>query len=118
PPRRRLSRAVRDLEPGHLAVVVRARPLHAGVPLQHGLELAGRCPRRRQPVAGADPRMAGVLPAPGVQFRRRSHRGRRPLRVRRPRRRARRPGARRPGEARIRREATRRRDRPWRRQRM
>ena len=51
-----------------------ARPELAGLPLQHGRELAPRAARRRQPVARADARVAGLLAAADLQLRRRSRR--------------------------------------------
>ena len=50
-----------------------------------------------EPVAGAHARVAGLLAAADLQLRPRAHRGRRPVRVRRPRRGARHLPARRAG---------------------
>ena len=88
-PGRRLLAAVRDLEPDHLDRELRARPLHADLHLQHRRQLARRPARRRQPVARADARVAGLLAAADLQLRRDPDGRRRPVRVRRPRRRAR-----------------------------
>ena len=88
-PRRRLRAAVRGLEPVHLDLALRPRAHDADLPLQHGRQLARRPARRRQPVARADARVAGLLAAADLQLRRGADRRRRPLRVRRPRRRAR-----------------------------
>ena len=66
-----------------------ARPLDAGLPLQHGRQLARRPARGREPVALADAGVAGLLAATDLQLRRGAHRRRRPVRVRRPRRGAR-----------------------------
>ena len=82
-PRRRLPGAVRELEPVHLAVVVRARPLDADLRLQHGPLVAHRRARRGQPVARADARVAGLVPAADLQLRRGADRRRRAVRVRR-----------------------------------
>ena len=95
--RRRLPRAVRGLEPVHLARELRARALDADLRLQHGLVVAGRRARRGQPVALADARVAGLLAAADLQLRPRPDRRRRPVRVRRPRRGARHLPARRGG---------------------
>ena len=62
--------------------------------LQHGLLVARRRARRRQPVALAHARVAGLLAAADLQLRPHPDRRRRAVRVRRPRRRPRDPGAR------------------------
>ena len=85
-PRRRLLGPVRRLEPGDLAVRLPARRRPADLPLQHGRLLALRPAGDRQPVAGEDDRVAGLLAAADLQLRRGPAGGRRPLRVRRPRR--------------------------------
>ncbi len=84
-PRRRLPRAVRDLEPVHLARVVRARAVDADLRLQHGQLVAHRRARRGQPVARAHARVAGLLAAADLQLRPRADRRRRAVRVRRAR---------------------------------
>ena len=84
-PRRRLRAGVRQLEPGHLDRVVLPRRLDDRLPLQHDRELAAAS-RRRQPVARADPRVAGVLAAAHLQLRRDPAGRRQPVRVRRSRR--------------------------------
>ena len=72
-----------DLEPVHLDRLVRARPLDADLRLQHGLELAQRPARPRQPVARAHARVAGLLAPADLQLRPRADRRRRAVRVRR-----------------------------------
>ena len=62
---------------------------HADLPLQHDRQLARRPARGSQPVARADARVAGLLAAADLQLRRGPDGRRRPLRVRRSRRRAR-----------------------------
>ena len=64
---------------------LRARPEHAGLPLQHGRQLARRPARGGQPVARADARVAGLLTAADLQLRRGPDGRRRSLRVRRAR---------------------------------
>ena len=81
--RGRLRRPVRDLEPDHLAGLVRARPQHADLRLQHDRVLARRRAGGGQPLAGAHARVAGQLAAAGVQLRRDPDRRRRAVRVRR-----------------------------------
>ena len=68
---------------------LRARPEHAHLRLQHGRLVARRAAGPRQPVARADARVAGLLAAADLQLRHGADRRRRPLRVRRPGRRAR-----------------------------
>ena len=68
-PRRRLPGAVRDLEPVHLARLVRARALDADLRLQHGQLVACRAARGGQPVARAHARVAGLLAAADLQLR-------------------------------------------------
>ena len=85
----RLRRAVRHLEPRDLDLVLLPRPRAAGVHLQHDRQLEVGPEGDRQPVAGEDDRVAGLLAAAGLQLRRDPARRRRPVRVRRPRRPAR-----------------------------
>ena len=59
--RRRLRRGVRGLEPVHLAELVRARALDAGVRLQHGRLLARRAARARR-TRGGRSRSSGRCP--------------------------------------------------------
>ena len=87
--RRRLRRAVRGLEPVHLARELHARALDADLRLQHGRLLARRRARRGQPVALAHARVAGLLAAADLQLRPRPDGRRRAVRVRRARRGAR-----------------------------
>ena len=63
-----------------------ARRRPAGLPLQHGRQLAVRAAGDRQPVAREDDRVAGLLAAADLQLRRDPARRRRPVRVRRARR--------------------------------
>ncbi len=86
---RDLRLEVRRHEPVHLDRELRARAEHADLPLQHGHELARWPAGRGQPVARSDARVAGELTAAGVQLRPRADGRRRPVRVRRARRRAR-----------------------------
>ena len=79
-----------DLERDHLDLGLHLRPVVPDLPLQHDRLVAARPARGRQPVARPLDRVAGVLAAAGLQLRRDPDRGRRPLRVRRPRRGARR----------------------------
>ena len=88
-PRRRLLGPVRGLEPGDLALRLPARRRAADLPLQHGRQLALGPARGRQPVAGEDDRVAGLLAAADLQLPRDPARRRRPVRVRRARRQAR-----------------------------
>ena len=65
--------AVRDLEPVHLAGVVRARALSTLVFVYNMVaSWRGGAARRRQPVARAHARVAGLLAAADLQLRRRS----------------------------------------------
>src|SRR5262249_28817889 len=73
----------------HLDRVVLPRRLDARVPLQHDRLLGAWRAGAREPVAGADDRVAGLLAAAGLQLRRGSAGRGWPVRVRRPRRAAR-----------------------------
>ncbi len=64
------ARAVRDLEPDHLARVVRARALDADLPLQHDHLWRGGPRAVANPWRVADDRVAGVLAAADLQLRR------------------------------------------------
>ena len=88
-PRRRLLGPVRRLEPADLVLRLPARRRAADLPLQHGRQLALGPARARQPVAGEDDRVAGLLAAADLQLPRDPARRRRPVRVRRARRQAR-----------------------------
>ena len=93
---------VRGDQHGDLDLFVHPRRLRGGVRLQHDHELGARPDRRVEPVEGDDDRVAGLLAAPGLQLRRDPAGRRQPIRVRRPRREARRPqGRRAPGDVRM-----------------
>src|SRR5207302_3627208 len=96
-----LRSGVRPLEPLYLGGVVLPRRVYARVPLQHGHEHAARAGRRRESLAVAHTRMAGLLAAAGVQLRRDPTGGGESVRVRRPRCTSRRPerGSRRNGSS-------------------
>src|SRR5581483_1637795 len=82
----RLRAAVRRLEHGDLDRLVLPRRLDHRLPLQHDRQLGARRPRRVEPVAVDDPRVAGLVAAAVLQLRRAPPGGRQPVRVRRPRR--------------------------------
>ena len=88
-PGRRLRGPVRRLEPGDLDLLLPARDRAADLHVQHDRQLALGPEGDRQPVAGEDDRVAGLLAAADLQLRPDPARRRRPLRVRRPRRPAR-----------------------------
>ena len=78
-PGRRLLRPVRRLEPADLVLRVPAGRRPADLPLQHDRQLEVGAPRRRQPVARQDDRVAGHLAATDLQLRPDPARGRRPV---------------------------------------
>ena len=86
---------VRRVEPADQRLRLHARRRPAGLPLQHGRQLALRPARRGQPLARQLDRVAGLLAAADLQLRRDPARRRRALRVRRPRRQTRDHGRRR-----------------------
>ena len=75
----RLRGPVRRLEPGDLGGRLPARRCATGVPLQHGGQLEVGAEGCREPVAGEDDRVAGLLAASAVQLSSRSAGGRRAL---------------------------------------
>ena len=93
-PRGRLRGAVRGLEPVHLDLGFVFGASHLIFLYNMVVELARRPARGGQPVARAHARVAGVLAAADLQLRRGPDRRRRPVRVRRPGRRARRSSSR------------------------
>src|SRR5581483_800833 len=82
----RLRAALRRLEHGDLDRVVLPRRLDHRLPLQHDRQLGARPPRRGEPLARDDPRVAGLLAAAVLQLRRAPAGRRQPVRVRRARR--------------------------------